>query len=64
MTQPSPNSQPPHLELLGAPEVRPFESALAETRARWNADVARHSGEHTVFADQRVWSIEDSASRD
>jgi len=49
MTQPP----PPHIELLGAPDVRPFEEALADTRARWKADVERHR-EKTVFADQHV----------
>ena len=30
---------PPHLELLGAPEVRPFEEALADAKQRWKAEV-------------------------
>lgn len=63
MTPNADHTRPPHLELLGAPEVRPFEEALAETRARWNQDVARYRTERTVFTDQRV-SIARDASRD
>mgnify|MGYP001233856989 CR=1 FL=1 len=59
MTQP----QPPHIELLGAPEIRPFEDALAETRERWKADVERQA-ERTVFTDQHWAAMEKSASRD
>lgn len=33
---------PPHIELLGAPDVRPFEEALAETKARWVKEVERY----------------------
>ncbi|HTA75383.1 MAG TPA: hypothetical protein VK733_13960 [Gemmatimonadaceae bacterium] len=60
MTQQPP---PPHLELLGAPEVRPFEDALAAARARFTAEVERHK-EKTVFTDQYWAAIEKSASRD
>jgi hypothetical protein len=60
MTQPP----PPHLELLGAPELRPFESALADAQTRWKAEVARHSQEHVVFTDQRLAAMERSAARD
>jgi hypothetical protein len=60
MTQPP----PPHLELLGAPEVRPFEDALAAARARFTAEVEHHKEEKTVFTDQYWAAIEKSASRD
>jgi hypothetical protein len=53
---------PPHMELLDAPAVRPFNDALAETRARWDAEVARYR-ERTVFTDQQL-SVENSAKRD
>jgi len=59
MTQP----QPPHIELLGAPELRPFEDALAAAKERFKADVERHR-EKTVFADHHWSAIEKSASRD
>jgi hypothetical protein len=55
--------QPPHIELLGAPEIRPFEDALTEARERWKADVERQT-ERTVFTDQQWAAIEKSASRD
>ena len=42
MTQPQDHVTPPHLELLGAPEVRPFAEALADVRARWKAEVDRY----------------------
>jgi hypothetical protein len=29
------------MELLGAPEVRPFAEALADERARWKEEVQR-----------------------
>jgi hypothetical protein len=54
---------PPHIELLGAPALRPFDHELKEVRARWLADVERHNDERTVFADHRL-SIEKSAARD
>ena len=41
MTEPTEHVTPPHLELLGAPEVRPFEEALADARARWKEEVQR-----------------------
>jgi hypothetical protein len=59
MTQP----QPPHIELLGAPEVRPFEDALADARERFKAEVERHR-EKTVFTDQHWSAIHKSVSRD
>lgn len=63
MTQPTDHVTPPHIELLGAPEVRPFEEALADTRARWKADLERYN-EKTVFADQNWSAIQRSAARD
>lgn len=63
MTQSADHMTPPHIELLDAPAIRPFDDELADVRQRWMADVARHNVERTVFADHRV-SIEDSASRD
>jgi hypothetical protein len=62
MTQSADHNSPPHLELLGAPEVRPFENALAEVKKRWTTEVAQYT-ERTVFTDQR-WSIDDDAARD
>ena len=59
MTQP----QPPHLEMLGAPEVRPFAEALADVRARFKAEVEKYR-EKTVFTDQRLAAKENNASRD
>ena len=59
MTQP----QPPHLELLGAPEIRPFEDALAAARERFKVEVERLQ-EKTVFTDQHWALLEKSASRD
>lgn len=41
MTQPAGHVTPPHLELLGAPEVRPFKEALDDARARWKEEVER-----------------------
>jgi len=32
---------PPHLELLDAPAVRPFEEALADASKRWKEEVQR-----------------------
>ncbi|HZS58792.1 MAG TPA: hypothetical protein VFA43_05955 [Gemmatimonadaceae bacterium] len=42
MTQPMDHVTPPHLELLDAPAVRPFEEALTDARRRWNEEVQRH----------------------
>jgi len=41
MTQPMDHVTPPHLELLGAPDVRPFEEALADAGKRWKEEVQR-----------------------
>jgi len=61
---PSPDhNPPPHIELLGAPEIRPFDHELAAVRARWMADVARQDVERTVFADHHL-AIQKSAARD
>ena len=32
---------PPHLELLNAPAIRPFEEALADAGKRWKEEVQR-----------------------
>jgi hypothetical protein len=63
MTQPTDHVTPPHIELLGAPEVRPFDEALADARARWKEEVERQS-EKTVFTDQHWSAIHRSAKRD
>jgi hypothetical protein len=63
MTQPADHVTPPHIELLGAPEVRPFEEALADAHQRWQMEVERYR-EKTVFADQHWSAIEKSVSRD
>lgn len=41
MLQPTEHVTPPHLELLGAPEVRPFKEALADARVRFDEEVKR-----------------------
>jgi hypothetical protein len=41
MTPHTDHVTPPHLELLGAPEVRPFEEALADANKRWQDEVKR-----------------------
>jgi hypothetical protein len=63
MTQPADHVTPPHIELLGAPEVRPFEEALADAHQRWKVEVERYR-EKTVFADHNWSAIQKSASRD
>lgn len=63
MTQPAEHVTPPHIELLGAPEVRPFEDALADARARFTAEVEQYR-EKTVFADHDWSAIQRSATRD
>ncbi len=42
MNQSMDHVTPPHLELLDAPAVRPFEEALADAKKRWKEDVQRH----------------------
>ena len=54
MTQPMDHVPPPHIELLGAPEVKPFEEALTDARERWKQEVLRH----------REKEIERSVTRD
>jgi hypothetical protein len=54
MTPPADHPTPPHIELLDAPHLRPFDNAIAEARARWEEDLARYKGERVVFTDQRV----------
>jgi hypothetical protein len=63
MTQPADHVPPPHIELLGAPETRPFEEALADAHARWAEEVERYR-EKTVFTDQHWSAIQRSARRD
>lgn len=41
MTPSHDHMTPPHLELLDAPAVRPFEEALADASKRWKDEVQR-----------------------